>query len=57
LSNTVRVHRKLRELGIDAVLNVFEALSHAQYQFDDRVPQTREAFGEIAEFFDSHLGK
>jgi len=56
LSNTVRVHRKLRELGIDAVLNVFEALSHAQYQLDDRVPETKEAFGEIAEFFDSHLG-
>jgi len=57
LSNTVRVHRKLRELGIDAVLNVFEALSHAQYQFDDRVPETKEAFDEIAGFFNSHLGK
>jgi monoterpene epsilon-lactone hydrolase len=57
LSNTVRVHRKLRQLGIDAVLNVFEALSHAQYQFDDRVPETKEAFGEIAAFFNSHLGK
>ena len=57
LSNTVRVHRKLRELGIDAELNVFEAESHAQYQFDDRVPETKEAFKEIAEFFDKHLGK
>lgn len=57
LSNTVRVHRKLRELGIHAELNVFEALSHAQYEFDDRVPETKEAFGEIAEFFNSHLGK
>ena len=57
LSNTVRVHRKLRALGIDAALNVFEAQSHAQYQFDDRVPETKEAFGEIAEFFDAHPGK
>lgn len=57
LSNTVRVHRKLRELGIDAVLNVFEGESHAQYQFDDRVPETKEAFKEIAEFFDANLGK
>src|SRR5260370_41048563 len=40
LSNTVRVHRKLREAGVDAQLEVFEGLSHAQYQFDDRVPET-----------------
>lgn len=57
LSNTVRVHRKLRELGIDAELNVFEAESHAQYQMDDRLPETKEAFKEIAEFFGAHLGK
>jgi acetyl esterase/lipase len=56
LSNTVRVHRKLREAGVDAQLEVFEGLSHAQYQFDDRVPETKEAFGEITEFFDKHLG-
>jgi epsilon-lactone hydrolase len=55
LSNTVRVHRKLRELGVDAALNVFEAQSHAQYTFDDRVPETKEAFIEIAEFFNVHL--
>jgi acetyl esterase/lipase len=57
LSNTVRVHRKLRELGIDAALNVFEGESHAQYQFDDRVPETKEAFTEIADFFDAHMAK
>ena len=57
LSNTVRVHRKLREAGVDAALNVFEAESHAQYQVDDRLPETKEAFGEIAQFFDAHLGK
>ncbi len=57
LSNTVRVHRKLRELGIDAQLNVFEGESHAQYQFDDRVPEDREAFTEIADFFEQHLQK
>ena len=57
LSNTVRVHRKLRELGIDAALKVFEGQSHAQYQFDDRVPEAKEAFTEIAQFFDAHLAK
>jgi monoterpene epsilon-lactone hydrolase len=55
LSNTVRVHRKLREAGIDAQLEVFEGMSHAQYQFDDRIPEDREAFKEITEFFDHHL--
>jgi monoterpene epsilon-lactone hydrolase len=56
LSNTVRVHRKLREAGVDAQLEVYEGQSHAQYQFDDRVPENREAFGEITAFFDKHLG-
>lgn len=56
LSNTVRVHRKLREAGVEAQLEVFEGESHAQYQFDDRVPETKEAFGEITAFFDQHLG-
>jgi monoterpene epsilon-lactone hydrolase len=57
LSNTVRVHRKLREAGVPAELNVFEGQSHAQYQFDDRVPETREAFDEISGFFDRYLGR
>ena len=57
LSNTVRVHRKLRRAGVVADLNVYEGESHAQYQFDDRVPETKEAFGEIAAFFGDHLGK
>jgi acetyl esterase/lipase len=56
LSNTVRVHRKLRQAGVEAQLEVFEGMSHAQYQFDDRVPETTEAFGEITAFLDKHLG-
>ncbi len=57
LSNTVRVHRKLREAHIDAALHVYEGQSHAYFGRDDRIPETREAFGEIAAFFDKHLGK
>jgi monoterpene epsilon-lactone hydrolase len=57
LSNTVRVHRKLREAGVDAQLEVYEGQSHAQYQSDDRAPETQEAFGEIAAFLDKHLGR
>ncbi len=56
LSNTVRVHRKLRRAGVAAELVVFEGQSHAQYQFDDTLPETKEAFGEIAAFFGEHLG-
>ena len=56
LSNTVRVHRKLRDAGVDAQLEVYEGQSHAQYQFDDRLPETKVAFGEIASFFGQHLG-
>jgi epsilon-lactone hydrolase len=57
LSNTVRVHRALRAVGVEAELEVYEGQSHAQYLFDDRLPETAVAFGEIAGFFDKHLGK
>ncbi len=57
LSNTVRVHRKLRQAGVDAELEVYEGQSHAQFGRDDRLLETREAYGEIARFFDQHLGK
>jgi epsilon-lactone hydrolase len=57
LSNTVRVHRKLRQAGIDAMLQGYEGQSHAQYYRDDTSPEAKEAFEEIAGFFDNHLGK
>ena len=57
LSNTVRVHRKLRQAGVEATLQVYEGMSHAHYLRDDTAPETREVFEEIARFFDAHLGK
>jgi acetyl esterase/lipase len=57
LSNTVRVHRKLRQAGVEAELEVFEGQAHANFGKDDRIPETREAFKEITEFFDKHLGR
>ncbi|MQT12395.1 alpha/beta hydrolase [Segnochrobactrum spirostomi] len=54
LSNTVRTHRKLRRAGIEAVLQVFEAQSHAQYLMPF-VPETEDAFAEITAFLDRHL--
>lgn len=56
LSHTVRVHRKLRQAGIEAALQVFEGISHAQY-LDHTLPEGREALGEIATFFDRHLAR
>ncbi|ACA15119.1 Alpha/beta hydrolase fold-3 domain protein [Methylobacterium sp. 4-46] len=57
LSNTVRVHRKLRDAGVEAYLQVGEGQSHAHYIRDDTAPETRKVFEEIAWFFDRHLGK
>lgn len=57
LSNTVRVHRKLRRAGVEAFLQVYEGQSHAQYSRDVDAPETKEAFEEIAHFLDRHLGK
>ncbi|MDO9710616.1 alpha/beta hydrolase [Paracraurococcus lichenis] len=57
LSNTVRMHRKLRNAGVEAALQVFEGQSHAHYYRDDTAPESREAFSEIAGFFDKHLAK
>ena len=64
LSNTVRVHRKLRDAGITSDLHVFEGLSHAQWTlYDDPVsmakspvPETQAFFKEVTLFFDRHLG-
>jgi epsilon-lactone hydrolase len=55
LSLTVRTHRKLRRAGVDTALPVFEGLSHAQYTVSADPPETREAFEEIARFFDKHM--
>lgn len=55
LSNTIRVHRKLRRAGVDAALHVYEGQSHAHYLRDSTAPETREVFEEIARFFDEHL--
>lgn len=55
LSSTVRVHRRLRQAGVEADLHVYEGQSHAHYLRDSSAPETREAFEEIARFFDKHL--
>jgi acetyl esterase/lipase len=47
----------MRQAGVEAVLQVYEAQSHAQFTFDATAPESKEAFEEIAQFFDKHLGR
>ncbi|MBP7002017.1 alpha/beta hydrolase [Amaricoccus sp.] len=54
LSDAVRVHRRLRAAGVDAALQVLEGQSHAQF-LEPFVPETAEAFAEIAAFLDARL--
>ena len=40
LSNTVRMHRKLRAAGVEATLQVWEGQSHTQYYTDITPPSS-----------------
>jgi len=55
LSNTVRMHRKLRAAGVEAVLQIWEGQSHTQYMADITAPETKEYHDEVARFFDLHM--
>ncbi len=55
LSNTVRMHLKLREAGVRADLIVFEGMSHAQYHMSMQAPETLFHFTQLREFFESNL--
>lgn len=55
LSNTVRMHLKLREAGNIADLIVFEGLSHAQYLMNVDAPETKRYFNESSQFFNQYL--
>ena len=57
LSNTGRMHRKLRAAGVDAALQMWEGQSHAQYIGDFAAPETREYHQEVARFLDQHMAK
>jgi epsilon-lactone hydrolase len=57
LSNTVRVHRKLRDAGVVADLIVFEGMSHAQYNIAADSPESKTHFAEVSAFLDRYLAK
>lgn len=56
LSGTTILHRAFLRAGVDAQLVVFEALPHAFWN-NAHLPETKEADGLMAAFFDKHLSK
>jgi len=52
LSNTVRMHRKLRSAGVEAELHVGEAMPHGG--FGGTTPEDRELAAELAAFIERH---
>lgn len=56
LSNTIRMHLKLRDAGVNADLVVLEGVSHAQYLMVPDAPETKRYFHESQQFFNQYLG-
>ena len=54
LSQTVLLHRKLRNAGVEADLNVFEGMWHV-FWGNPALPESREAMAGLAKFFNRHL--
>ncbi len=55
LSNTIRMHLKLRDAGVAADLVVLEGVSHAQYLMVSDAPEAQRYFNEASQFFDQYL--
>lgn len=55
LSSTIGVHRKLRNAGVETVLDVYEGQAHAHYLQDHNAPETEEVFRHLGLFFEKHL--
>jgi acetyl esterase/lipase len=54
-SSLTLMHRRLRAVGVDAELYLFDGLWHA-FVVDCTLPESREVYGIVARFFDTHLG-
>lgn len=57
LSDSVRVHRRLRAAGVKTDLLVLEAMSHGTWMVAAAAPESREAYADVTAFLDRHLGK
>lgn len=56
LSETVLLHRKLKNAGVKTDLNVFEGMWHG-FDDDTETPESREALTDVARFMSAHLGR
>lgn len=56
LSPTALLHRALRRSGVEAELVVFEAMPHCHWLTGIHLPESKEALGIMADFFDRKLG-
>ena len=55
LSDSARVHRKLRVAGVEASLNVYEGVSHAEYAALVGAPEWQQTYREMKAFLEEHL--
>ncbi|MFN7055654.1 alpha/beta hydrolase [Hyphomonas sp.] len=56
LSSAVLTHSRLVRLGVKADLHVWEGMFHGFYSNPD-VPESREAYNVMVDFFETHLGR
>lgn len=54
MSGAVNTHRELVKAGVDAELHLWDGLAHAFF-YDIDLPESREAFEVMAQFFRRHL--
>jgi monoterpene epsilon-lactone hydrolase len=54
MSSAVNTHRELVKAGVESDLNVWDGLGHAFF-YDIDLPESREAFEVMANFFGKHL--
>jgi len=55
LSDTVRVHRRLRRAGVEADLHIYEGQSHGDYIALWNAPESAEHYAELNAFLLEHL--
>lgn len=55
LSDTVKVHRKLRDAGVVADLNVFEGIPHGAYLAAPGSSEFEASLGDLKNFLETHL--
>lgn len=54
LSQSVLTHRKFKQAGIEADLQLWDGMAHAQYEVY-KSPESKEVYKEMSHFFDKHM--